>query len=118
MPPQTGEPCAQATVAKKTGLGREAADSPTLHRAPPDPGLAATAPHTQKVSKPGSHLQRPVQALGVESVPWLSSVGCWVEGPASLATLLHAEQCRLVSLSPRRWRCCLAHGHRQHIWFC
>lgn len=41
LPHQTGEPWAQVTVAKRTGLGREA----TLTRVPPDPGLAATASH-------------------------------------------------------------------------
>lgn len=50
MPLQTCEPCAQATVAEETGLGRRPFEGPTLHRAPPDTGLAATAPQMQEMS--------------------------------------------------------------------
>lgn len=50
VPLQTCEPCAQATVAEETGLGRRPFEGRTLHRALPDTGLAVTAPQMQEMS--------------------------------------------------------------------
>lgn len=93
-------------------------------RAPPSTGHPRTLawlpllPRCRNCLEAGLTPQRPVPgwgggALGVESIPWLSSVGCRAGGACLLPALLRAEQRRLVSLLPRRWRRCLVHGsHR------
>lgn len=56
MPPQIGEPWAQATVPKRRGWeGRplRALPPPRTPRVPPDPSLAAAAPHMQECLEAG-----------------------------------------------------------------